>query len=178
MSPRSATDGPVGEVRRGARARRRDREEDRAVESEPERVHPRSDRGLERAQLKRASAEAEAADHEIRDGEARRRARAVHTPLPGGGTRITVRELDMYQPDGRSFFADLYAGQVQGDLQARSRIETHQTFELEKRAVTSATLGGIIQPAYLGELYAKASRNGRVFADQCNGQRLPEVGSH
>jgi hypothetical protein len=35
------------------------------------------------------------------------------------------------------------------------------------------TLGGIIPPQYLVDLYAKASRNGRVFADQVNGSRCP-----
>lgn len=52
----------------------------------------------------------------------------------------------------------------------------HHRYEVEKRAVTSSTLGGIIPPPYLVDLYAKASRNGRVFADQCNGQELPDVG--
>ena len=44
------------------------------------------------------------------------------------------------------------------DPQARGRIDRHQTFEIEQRAVSSTTLGGIIPPAYLVDMYAKASR--------------------
>jgi HK97 family phage major capsid protein len=37
-------------------------------------------------------------------------------------------------------------------------------------------MGGLIPPTYLLDLYAKAARNGRVFADQCNGGTLPDTG--
>ena len=83
----------------------------------------------------------------------------------------------MYTAEGsRSFMSDLYGSQIKNDPDARSRIEKHQRHEVEKRAVTSSTLGGIIPPAYLLGLYGKASRNGRVFADQANHQTLPDVG--
>ena len=76
----------------------------------------------------------------------------------------------------QGFITDLYWAQVNGAPDAQARIAKHQQHELEKRAITSATLGGIIPPAYLVDLYAKAARNGRVFADQCNRTPLPDVG--
>ena len=42
--------------------------------------------------------------------------------------------------------------------------------------MTSTTLGGILPPAYLVDLYAKASRGGRVFANEVNNGPLPDVG--
>jgi HK97 family phage major capsid protein len=113
-------------------------------------------------------------DKKLREAEARRRARARYVPLADGSMRIS--EPDLYVQGGRSFFADLYQAQLREDIGARSRIEAHQRFELEQRAVTSTSLGGLIPPAYLLDLYAKASRNGRVFCDTVNGQSLPDVG--
>jgi HK97 family phage major capsid protein len=115
-------------------------------------------------------------DHQLRNQEARRRARAHFTPMADGSTRITVDEPDVYVRDGRSFFHDLYLAQLKDDVAARGRIDRHNIFEMEKRAVSSATMGGIIPPAYLLDLYAKASRNGRVVCDQMNPQELPDVG--
>src|SRR5205814_842453 len=65
----------------------------------------------------------------------------------------------------------------QNDLSATDRLSRHQQFELEKRAVTSSTFGGLIPPQYLLDMYAKALRNGRVLADQVNrNEPLPENG--
>jgi HK97 family phage major capsid protein len=128
--------------------------------------------------LQRATAEADRLNRQIEDAEARRRARASFVPLADGSVSMrvsNVREPDLYQRGGRSFFHDLYSAQVRNDVSAR-RIDAHQTFEVEKRAVTTATVGGIVPPQYLVELYAKASRNGRVFADQVNHQTLPDQG--
>lgn len=99
-------------------------------------------------------------------------------PLPTGtGTpKIGVDEPDMYTKGNATFLRDLFAAQVKGDPAARERIAKHQAFEVEKYAVATSTLGGIIPPQYLIDLYAKASRNGRIFADQVNHQTLPEVG--
>lgn len=110
--------------------------------------------------------------------EARDRARAQFQPLPTGTTSLRVSEPDLYERNGkRSFFVDLYLAQLKGDSQAQARIEKHQKFEAEKRAITSSTLGGVLPPAYLTDLYAKAARNGRVYADQANGSvPLPDVG--
>jgi HK97 family phage major capsid protein len=102
-------------------------------------------------------------------------------------TETRVREPDMYnQHSERSFFADMYNAQVKGDPEARENIATHQRYELQKgdragddteqRATTSTTMGGLIPPAYLLELYAKAPRNGRVYADHCNSNTLPDTG--
>jgi HK97 family phage major capsid protein len=132
-------------------------------------------------ELRDAIVAADAARDELDAAEARERARAEYRAIPlseGGYARepISVREPDMYQRGGRSFVHDLYRAQLRDDPSARDRIDKHHRFEVEKRSVSSATLGGIIPPQYLVDLYAKASRNGRVFADQVNQQVLPEVG--
>jgi HK97 family phage major capsid protein len=113
---------------------------------------------------------------QIQSKEALRRAKERYKPVRSDLSGIKVKEPDIYEKGGRSFMTDLYMAVLKGDPAARQRIDKHQDFEVEKRAVTSATLGGIIPPAYLVELYAKASRNGRVTADQCNNQGLPDVG--
>ena len=114
---------------------------------------------------------------EVEGDEARKRAREGFKLLPTNQPGVRVREPDMYTPQGEhSFFTDLYRSELKGDPTSRERIGKHQSRELEKFAITTGTLGGIIPPAYLIDLYAKASRNGRVFADQCNGQPLPDVG--
>jgi HK97 family phage major capsid protein len=92
------------------------------------------------------------------------------------GSDVRVREPDIYTRNGRSFFQDLYQAQLKSDPDARERIDRHHRYEIEQRAVTSTTMGGIIPPAYLVDLYAKASRNGRVLADQVNNGTLPDVG--
>lgn len=106
-------------------------------------------------------------------------ARAQHKPVDGGGgmSSTSVNEPDLYTADGpHSFFSDLYRAQLKNEPEAHERISRHQAYEVEKRAVTSATLGGILPAAYLVELYAKASRGGRVFANEINNARLPDVG--
>jgi HK97 family phage major capsid protein len=132
------------------------------------------------AKLTAAITEGEILEERPTVAEARERARAQHRMVPSsqgaGFVQIKVNEPDTYEKGGRSFFHDLYAAQVRDDPSARARIDMHHRYEVEKRATTTATLGGIIPPAYLVELYAKASRNGRVFADQCNQQQLPDVG--
>ncbi len=108
---------------------------------------------------------------------------------------MSVREPDIYTPDAEvSFFGDLYNSRTHGDVTARERIDRHQQYEsqrrereqrgpetatkggIEERATTSGTMGGLIPPAYLLDLYAKASRNGRVYADHCNNSTLPDTG--
>jgi HK97 family phage major capsid protein len=113
---------------------------------------------------------------ELRSAEALERAREQHKPLQLAGKTFQVKEPDIYEAGGRSFLTDLYFAQLKQSTEASERINKHQHYEIEKRAVTSSTLGGIIPPAYLVDMYAKASRNGRVFADQCNNQTLPDVG--
>ena len=117
------------------------------------------------AELARLDRECNAAFDEVSRQDSR--AREVEAPATREGAahadgrrsmRISVREGDLYTPGGRSFFADLYNAQLKDDPQARGRIDRHQTFEIEQRAVSSTTLGGIIPPAYLVDMYAKASR--------------------
>src|SRR5215471_15056730 len=135
-------------------------------------------------QIEKLTQEAIAADGqakrlnlELSSRELRDRSREQYKKIPlQSGTIMTVNEPDMYVKDGRSFFSDLYLAEIRNQPEARDRISRHHQHEVEKRATTSATLGGIIPPAYLVGLYAKASRNGRVYADQANGAPLPDVG--
>jgi HK97 family phage major capsid protein len=114
---------------------------------------------------------------EVDSKASRLRAIEQFKPMPTNQPGIKVREPDLYTKNGpRSFLTDLYAAQVKSDGGAQERITKHQNLEVERYAITSATFGGIIPPAYLVDMYAKASRNGRVFADQCNQQTLPDVG--
>jgi HK97 family phage major capsid protein len=113
---------------------------------------------------------------ELRSKEALEKARDQYKPLSLAGKLFQVKEPDIYTATGRSFMTDLYASQIKNDGDAQERITKHQRHEVEKYAITSATFGGIIPPAYLVDMYAKASRNGRVFADQVNQETLPDVG--
>lgn len=133
-----------------------------------------------REQMTAADAQCKRLDHELKTKEVRDRSRQQFTKIESrGGPIMAVREPDMYVDGGRSFFTDLFWS-TQNSPGAAERISKHHNHEIEKRgeqfAITSSTLGGIIPPAYLIDLYAKASRNGRVFADQCNGATLPDVG--
>lgn len=100
---------------------------------------------------------------------------------------MKVDEPDLYVKQSNSFLRDLYLSQMKNDPGASARIAKHHEFEIsrwaeklgmerEQFAVATGTLGGIIPPQYLVDLYAKAQRFGRVFADQCNNQELPEYG--
>ena len=127
-----------------------------------------------RAARQRVQDAEEAADHAKDALEAAR-----STP-----SRISVSEPDTYEKGGRSFLADLYASQLRSDPLASERISKHQHFEMERIkstrgeqfAVATGTLGGIIPPQYMVDLYAKAQRFGRVFADQVRHEPLPDVG--
>jgi HK97 family phage major capsid protein len=106
--------------------------------------------------------------------------RKLHTLVEAGAAGdldVRVNEPDLYEARSEHrFLEDLFAAKVQSDPVASERISRHQKFEMEKRSVTSGTMGGIIPPQYLVDLTAKASRYGRVFADQCNRMDLPPVG--
>lgn len=108
----------------------------------------------------------------------------LSTIRTSGDGRISVDEPDMYERGGRSFFSDLYAAQMRNDPGAQQRIGKHHAFEIERQArsrgekfaVATGTLGGVIPPQYMVDLYAKAQRFGRVFADQVRREPLPDVG--
>jgi HK97 family phage major capsid protein len=99
--------------------------------------------------------------------------------------RIKITEPDLYTKRNGRFLTDLYLRDVKNDYGASERIGKHQAFEEERwygdlgvheRAIATGTLGGVIPPQYLVAAYAKAGRNGRVYADQANKQDLPDQG--
>ena len=121
-------------------------------------------------------AECELRESEAKDKAARDRAKAQFVPIKTAPDQVRVTEPDLYVRGGRSFFKDLYNSQLKGDHEAGERLAKHQALEIEKRATTASTYGGLIPPAYLLDLYAKAARNGRVYADNCNNATLPDTG--
>ena len=137
--------------------------------------------------LLEATDEAEKREQRVKDVEASEQARAKYTKEPGSENeteikrdKITVDEPDMYTQRKPGFLQDLYRSQLKGDPGAAERIAKHQAYEiakLEERAIATGTLGGIIPPQYLVDLYAKAPRNGRIYADQQNrDDPLPDTG--
>lgn len=136
-----------------------------------------------RSALDEAIEAADAAKQRIKDNEALTRARGQHqkVDVPADEKpleeRIKVDEPDMYRRGGpHRFMDDLFRAQIKGDPIANERVTKHHIHEVEKRALATSTFGGLIPPNYLLEMYAKALRNGRVFADQVNHQDLPEYG--
>jgi len=71
---------------------------------------------------------------------------------------------------------DLYASMCRNDPGATERIRRHHNYEIEKYAIGTSTLGGVIPPQYLVSLYARAQRYGRVYADNCRHEDLPAEG--
>lgn len=142
------------------------------------------------ATVDEAETEVQRAKEQLDRREAIERAREQHTPVEipdepvaadaraagGAGEARVTSEPDMYTRDGHSFISDLYLSQVKGDGNAGQRIARHQAHEIQKRAITTTTLGGIIPPQYLVDLYAKAPRNGRVYAEQVDHKPLPADG--
>ena len=136
------------------------------------------------AEVDAASADAERAKQALDQAEKREAARAEYTPVETGEVRrVEVDEPDMYPAGGRSFMFDLYRAKLKNDWGAMERLQKHHEFEIrthypefEKRAIATGTVGGLIPPQYLVDLYAKAARNGRVYADQVNHVPLPDVG--
>lgn len=148
-----------------------------------------------RSALDEAIQAADNAQQRIKDNEALQRAKSqfkkVEVPADEQTLeerqRIEVDEPDMYSKRGRQFLPDLFAAQVRQNPLASERLARHQQYEMdrlsasarkgiEERALTTSTFGGLIPPNYLLEMYAKALRNGRVFADQVNHQELPPTG--
>ena len=83
---------------------------------------------------------------------------------------------DLYEPNGRDFLRDLYAAQLKNEPEAQERSAPP--------ALRGGEAGGHLghpgrDPAAgvpVVELYAKASRGGRVFANEVNNGPLPDVG--
>jgi len=141
-----------------------------------------------RAALDEAVEVADNAKKRIDDFNAAQRARSQHTKIEitddadkrdadGKPLKISVDEQDLYERKGpHQFLYDLFNSQIRNAPDATERLARHQAYEMEKRALTTTTFGGLIPPNYLLDMYAKALRNGRVFADQVNHQEMPETG--
>ena len=81
-----------------------------------------------------------------------------------------------------SFFTDAYNSSVNGDYEARARLDRHgaevrsEGEGVESRATNTASFAGLVIPQYLVQLAALALRNGRPIANVCNAQTLPDQG--
>ncbi len=135
--------------------------------------------------VRSAESEADEAKQRLDDFDADQKARSKHSRVAveiPEGQELDVRvtdEPDMYRKSDKfeeSFLSDMFRAQVIQDPTAMRRISDHQHYELEKRAMTTTTFGGLIPPVYMLDMYAKALRNGRVFCDQVNHLDLPETG--
>jgi HK97 family phage major capsid protein len=102
-----------------------------------------------------------------------------------GGARVTdearTYRADLDRRGEVSFFVDAFRSQMQGDPQARARLERHADEvqaegELTSRAVSTGSFGGLIVPQYLVDLAAQILRTGRVVANTVAGLPLPERG--
>jgi hypothetical protein len=77
---------------------------------------------------------------------------------------------EVADPDDRhSFFIDLYDDQINGNIQARSRLERH---DMQIRAASNTNLGaGVVPPNWLFSEFAAAAHGARPWADTL--RRLP-----
>lgn len=89
------------------------------------------------------------------------------TPVARGGA-VVRRDDPIYRPDGAtSFFSDLYRA-AGGDRQALERLQRHETQTLGRASgdgTLSGSGAGIVQPAWLNDLYATDPKGGRPLAD-------------
>ena len=112
---------------------------------------------------------------ELRETEDRRyaavRAMAEAPTIPeGAGTQVHVRtEPEIYRRDGGpagervTFFRDLLHSQLDGDVEARARLERHN---VQMRAAgTTAGAPGITPPTWLFEEFAIIAHGARPWAD-------------
>lgn len=102
------------------------------------------------------------------------------------GTRETgpaqvTEPLTYTQESGNNFLSDAYRSQYLYDLRATERIQRH-TREMEtlasteQRAVTTATMGGLIPPKYLLDMFAPMVYAGRPTANAVMSLPLPDDG--
>jgi len=103
-----------------------------------------------------------------------------------GGAKV-ISEARTYSkesdPTGGQFLADVIAGQLSGDWDARERLGRHITEERierfkgrEIRAVGTSAFAGLTVPQYLTELVAPDAKAGRPLANICNAHPLPASG--
>ena len=75
------------------------------------------------------------------------------------------------------FVADAFAAQFMGDQEAMQRQARHMTEDaVERRAIGTAAVSGLVVPQYLVELAAPLARAGRPIADMARHVDLPEAG--
>lgn len=97
----------------------------------------------------------------------------------GGEARTYRQDQD---PKGVGFVRDV-VGQFFGDFGARDRLSAHMREEraergedFDTRAAGTGAFAGLVVPQYLTDLYAKAVKAGRPFADACRHVDLPASG--
>jgi Phage capsid family len=128
----------------------------------------------------------EALDEQTRNANAAAlRADMGATDRPAGGAVVTD-EARTYRPDldrrGEvSFFVDAFRATQLGDVTALNRLQRHATEaategELQARAVSTGSFGGLVIPQYLINLAARVIRKGRPFANAITRLPLPEQG--
>lgn len=114
--------------------------------------------------------------------DAERRDRAIRENPQPAQARGTGRAESVYRPDlrDRSFFTDAYRMQFQFDTAARERIEQHTREMLDSgvqlRDVTSSSLGGLVVPQYLVDLYAPYAKAGSPLLNVLRKLPLPASG--
>lgn len=109
--------------------------------------------------------------------------------LPSSGNRGLgaqpkgQRTEQIYRPNndnGVGYFSDLYRASTRGDVAARDRLATaaaqSQASGLRDLTTTATDGGGFVPPLYMGELWAKAPRAGRPFANALGSRPLPSKG--
>lgn len=94
-----------------------------------------------------------------------------------------MRAEHIYRPNndnGVFYFSDLYRAQTKGDSRSMERLSTaaKQAQDSGLRDLTTVATdgGGFVPPLYMGELWAKAPRPGRPFANALGSRPLPSKG--
>jgi HK97 family phage major capsid protein len=154
------------------RRRARDRQREAAAEYERDLEYRERQRRIGR----RAAALVDASPYHLNADDALRQAaaqeRQAERERRGASGAAVISEPGIYRPDGtRSFFRDLAAAALTKHPESRMMInmhDKHARLNAQKRGVVTSTLGGILVPQYLVAQYARASRTGRIYADQAS----------
>jgi HK97 family phage major capsid protein len=125
--------------------------------------------------IKAARTEVDALDARIAelDAVATRAASApVSTPKVGGAT--VTAEPSTYRAGGQnSYFKDLFAAQVRGDMDARDRLVRNDREVRDDLTTTDGAGGDFVPPLYLVNDWIAYARAGRVTADLLDKKALP-----
>ncbi|MFB6848215.1 phage major capsid protein [Streptomyces sp. NPDC056373] len=86
-----------------------------------------------------------------------------------------VREPQVYQRGGHSYFRDLYRARQYGDRDALDRLDRNNRMATEKRAISTTTNAGgeFVPPLWLEEEWVRLARPARTTADRCEWNPLP-----